>query len=96
MTGLFFLLYGTAIYNAPNAASIELRGEWFSFGIDLSSEYDNIESENLEQEETHIDAEWAERMERFKVRTNSSFIGERSPHTSVHTQALRGLASPKI
>ena len=97
--GLLILLYGTAIYNAPNAASIKLRGEWYNFGIDLSPEYDVIETaEGAEepQEDAKLDAEWAEKMQSFKTRSNSSFIGERSPHISVHTQALRGLASPKI
>lgn len=37
--GMFVLLYGTAIYNAPNAGSLYLRGDWQSFFIDCSDEY---------------------------------------------------------
>jgi hypothetical protein len=100
--GMAILLYGTAVYNAPNPASIQLRGEWFSFGIDLTREYDEIDAAEheaaqlgppLDDEE---EDDWAERMDSFKARKNSSFIGERSPHVSVHTQALRGLASTKM
>ena len=38
--GLFVLLYGTAIYNAPNSGSIELRGGLGSLFMDFSDEYD--------------------------------------------------------
>jgi multidrug transporter EmrE-like cation transporter len=46
--GLFVLLYGTAIYNAPNSGSLELRGEWYSFYMDFSEEYEEIKSEQTE------------------------------------------------
>ena len=91
--GMMVLLYGTAVYNAPNAGSILLRGEWYSFGFDFTREYDEIEAD---QEEKMLDEEWANRRENFKTRTGSSFYGEKSPHISIHTQALRGLASPKL
>lgn len=45
LIGMVVLLYGTAIYNAPNAGSIELRGEWYSFGIDSSQEYDDMKDD---------------------------------------------------
>jgi drug/metabolite transporter (DMT)-like permease len=45
LVGMVVLLYGTAIYNAPNAGSILLKGEWYSFGLDLTKEYDEIQDE---------------------------------------------------
>uniref|UniRef100_A0A7S3KW66 EamA domain-containing protein n=1 Tax=Amphora coffeiformis TaxID=265554 RepID=A0A7S3KW66_9STRA len=43
--GLFILVYGTMIYNAPDAGSIKLRGEWYSFGLDFSDEYHDIQAQ---------------------------------------------------
>lgn len=45
LAGLAVLLYGTAIYNAPNAGSLELRGGWTNFFLDFSEEYDEIKEE---------------------------------------------------
>lgn len=42
---LFVLLYGTAIYNAPNPGSIKLDGGIFSFGLDFTSEYASLQEE---------------------------------------------------
>lgn len=92
LSGMFVLLFGTAIYNAPNAGSIRLEGQWYALGLNLKHEYDQIEQERHEAE---LDAEWLARKESFKMRRPSS-MAERSPFISVHTQALRGLASPKI
>lgn len=88
--GMFVLLYGTAVYNAPNPGSVKMDGKWYALGINLQHEYDAIEEENKEEE---MDAEWAEKKAMFKQRRESSFFGERSPHTSLHTQALRGLGA---
>ena len=70
-----------------------LDGSWYAFGINLQAEYEELAEEMKEAE---MDAEWAERKAVFKQRKESSFYGERSPYTSLHTQALRGLGSPKI
>jgi drug/metabolite transporter (DMT)-like permease len=43
LAGMFVLLYGTAIYNAPNTGSIELRGQWFGCYLDFSQEYEEME-----------------------------------------------------
>lgn len=43
--GMIVLLYGTAVYNAPNPGSVLLKGEWYSFGINCSREYDEIRME---------------------------------------------------
>lgn len=88
VAGMGVLLYGTAIYNAPNAGCIQLEGQWFAFGINLKEEYDAI---RLEQEEAEIDAKWESKRNEFKVRTHSSFI--ESPMISIHTQALRGIGA---
>lgn len=91
--GMMVLLYGTAIYNAPNAGSIRLEGQWFAFGLNFNEEYKRLQAD---EEENEMDLEWEQRKDQFKTRTESSFYGEHSPHISVHTQALRGLASPKL
>jgi hypothetical protein len=46
IAGLAVLLYGTAIYNAPNGGSLQLEGQWWAFGINLSREYEIIIREN--------------------------------------------------
>ena len=91
--GMCVLLYGTAVYNAPNAGSIKLEGQWYAFGRNCSEEYNEIE---LEEQEAQMDAEWQDKMNEFKDRRASSMYGERSPHISIHTQALRGLASTHV
>lgn len=48
--GMIVLLYGTAIYNAPNPGSIQLTGGASSFFIDCSDEYMRIQAE----EEAHL------------------------------------------
>lgn len=88
IAGMAVLLYGTAIYNAPNDGSLLLEGQWWALGINLSDEYDEI---RREREEAEIDAEWETKMKSFKMRTYSSFI--ESPRISVHTQALRGIGA---
>jgi hypothetical protein len=91
--GMCVLLYGTAVYNAPNAGSIKLEGQWYAFGRNCSEEYREIE---LEEQEAQMEEEWQDKMNNFKDRRTSSMFGERSPHISVHTQALRGLASTHV
>ena len=88
IAGMAVLLYGTAIYNAPNEGSLQLEGQWWALGINLSEEYAAI---RLEQEEAEIDAKWEAKRQEFKVRTHSSFI--ESPRISIHTQALRGIGA---
>lgn len=91
--GMFVLLYGTSVYNAPNPGSIKMDGSWYALGINLQKDYDDLAEEMKEAE---MDEEWAEKKAVFQQRKESSFFGERSPYTSLHTQALRGLGSPKI
>jgi hypothetical protein len=88
VAGMIVLLYGTAVYNAPNAGSVLLEGQWYSLGLDFASEYELIRSQ---EEEQNLDEEWQHRVDAYQKRAESSFFGERSPHISVHTQALRGL-----
>jgi hypothetical protein len=76
LVGMFVLLYGTGIYNAPNAFSLFLKGQWYSFGIDLSDEYRMIQAQ--------IDEEKFEHRQKMNIRTMSS------PKTSLHRMGLRG------
>jgi drug/metabolite transporter (DMT)-like permease len=75
LAGMIVLLYGTAVYNAPHAGSILLKGEWYSLGVDCSHDYEEIEEAIRDAE---LDAAWEDR-KIAKKRTNSSFIGGRSP-----------------
>lgn len=45
VAGLVVLLYGTAVYNAPNPGAIELRGQWYALGVDCTDEYEELEEE---------------------------------------------------
>jgi hypothetical protein len=55
IAGIAVLLYGIAIYNAPNKGiSLLLEGQWWAFGIDCSKEYSTIKRE---QEEANADVE---------------------------------------
>ncbi|KAL9185690.1 hypothetical protein ACHAXT_003467 [Thalassiosira profunda] len=89
IAGMAILLYGTAIYNAPNDGSLLLRGQWWALGFNFSDEYAAIQRE---QEEAEIDAKWeAKRLDFKSGRTYSSFI--ESPKISIHTQSLRGIGA---
>mmetsp|Transcript_40 Transcript_40/g.72 ORF Transcript_40/g.72 Transcript_40/m.72 type:complete len:509 (+) Transcript_40:98-1624(+) len=88
LVGMFVLLYGTAIYNAPNSGSLRLEGQWWAFGMNYSDEYRELDRQREEEE---MDAKWEELRRKAKTRTLSS------PKMSVHTLMLRGtLGSPKI
>lgn len=43
--GMIVLLYGTAIYNAPNPGSVRLTGQLWNFGLNFTQEYDDLEEE---------------------------------------------------
>eukprot|EP00527_Entomoneis_sp_CCMP2396_P007731 CAMPEP_0198141624 /NCGR_PEP_ID=MMETSP1443-20131203/4607_1 /TAXON_ID=186043 /ORGANISM="Entomoneis sp., Strain CCMP2396" /LENGTH=432 /DNA_ID=CAMNT_0043804427 /DNA_START=336 /DNA_END=1634 /DNA_ORIENTATION=+ len=92
LAGMFVLLYGTSVYNAPHAGSIKLKGDWWALWLDLTREYDAVEQE-LHDAELH--EEWEKKKEEYKMRRPSS-MAERSPHVSVHTQALRGIGSHQV
>jgi drug/metabolite transporter (DMT)-like permease len=50
LMGLFVLLYGTAVYNAPNPGSIKLEGDAKSCFIDCTDEYQELEA--MQEENT--------------------------------------------
>jgi drug/metabolite transporter (DMT)-like permease len=91
LLGMVVLLFGTAVYNAPNDGSIRLTGEWYALGINLQKEYDEIDAE---QQEADLEKQWEERRSTFGTRRASS-LAEHSPYV-LHTQAMRGLASPRV
>ena len=84
LLGMIVLLYGTAIYNAPNSGSVSLRGQWYAFGINLSHEYDAIEHE---EEEAAMDREFEERALAKKRRVSS--FAEYSPFITMKTQEMQ-------
>jgi hypothetical protein len=45
LMGMFVLLYGTAVYNAPNAGSIKLTGGIYDCFLDFSEEYDEAQAD---------------------------------------------------
>jgi drug/metabolite transporter (DMT)-like permease len=76
MGGMFVLLYGTAIYNAPNAGSLVLKGEWYSLGFNFTPEYEEIE---MHEEDERRHNEWLNRKASFMRRRSTgtgSFAGE--------------------
>lgn len=87
LIGMIVLLYGTSIYNAPHAGSIQLKGQWYVFGIDLAAEYEAVQAE---LEDAHLDDEWEAKRANFGTKRHSSLV-DRSPMVSIHTQSLRGL-----
>ena len=94
--GMMVLLYGTAVYNAPNAGSVRLEGQWYVLGLNFSHEYEEVEKEMLLEEPDEMSHdEWEKRKGAFGQRKSSS-MAEHTPYVSLHTQALRGLAAPKI
>lgn len=54
IAGLGVLIYGTAIYNAPNPCSILLKGQWWALGIDSSAEYAAIRQEQEANVDAHL------------------------------------------
>lgn len=42
LAAMLVLLYGTAVYNAPDAGSIRLKGQWYALGLDFQGEYSEI------------------------------------------------------
>lgn len=60
IVGLIILLYGTAIYNAPNGGSLRLEGQWWALGINLSKEYDAILEERDVEVKVQVEEEAAE------------------------------------
>ena len=89
---MIVLLFGTAIYNAPNDGSIELKGQWWALGADYSNEYQEIEFER-EREELLRKMKFRER-NRNRATLHESIgpgkIDFTSLRTSFHTLSLRG------
>jgi len=69
--GMVILLYGTAIYNAPNAGSIYLEGQWYALGLDFRKDYAEVREEETAKT---LDDEFQGRM--LSTRAMSSFRGD--------------------
>jgi hypothetical protein len=48
LAGMAVLLYGTAVYNAPNSGSIKLQGEWYN--CFCTADYEGLEEGDEEQQ----------------------------------------------
>lgn len=48
--GLVILVYGTAIYNAPNSGSIKLTGGIMNCFLDFGEEYEEVEDDRLDRD----------------------------------------------
>jgi drug/metabolite transporter (DMT)-like permease len=70
--GLVILLYGTAIYNAPNPGSLLLRGGASSLCMDFSEEYDEMMATMEEMERLHPEAPVVFRHSSFGMGTPST------------------------
>ena len=55
IAGIAVLVYGTAIYNAPNKGGLRLQGQVWAFGFDCSKEYSAIKIEQEQTGEEHRD-----------------------------------------
>jgi len=71
IAGIAVLLYGSAIYNAPNKGSLLLTGQWWAFGIDCSKEYSSIKRE---QGEADADVEVEEIEEPLLATCNEGIV----------------------
>jgi drug/metabolite transporter (DMT)-like permease len=88
LLGLLVLLYGTAIYNAPNALSVKLTGRPIDFFLDFSEEYREAEEANedmrLNGQDNAHDAPFLATISPFMTpRQNSSRVSL-SARTSSH------------
>jgi hypothetical protein len=45
LAGMCVLFYGTAIYNAPDMGSIQLKGQWYALSLNFQTEYSEIMSQ---------------------------------------------------
>jgi drug/metabolite transporter (DMT)-like permease len=86
--GMVVLLYGTAIYNAPNPGSVKLTGQWWNFGINFTQEYEDLE------EATHWESKKINQRRASSMAEMSPFIMQR---TMQHRhQALLLLQQPSV
>lgn len=57
VAGMFVLLYGTAVYNAPNTGSIQLTGGLLNCFLDFSDEYEDIEDDKMAADYSLVNAD---------------------------------------
>lgn len=80
---MVILLYGTAIYNAPNPGSIKLTGQFWDCFLDFSNEYDN---EDDDAEDSNL----------VSSHNNNGKANNTSTTASASASALRHGLSPFI
>lgn len=87
LLGMGVLLYGTAVYNAPNAGSVKLTGGVFDCFFDFSEEYDEAEAD------ARLAASTGEEVHSV-LSTMSPFMSPRSKNMSPRSRAVhQGLGS---
>lgn len=74
LLGMMVLLYGTAVYNAPNAGSIKLTGSFQHFFMDFSDEYEEVETENVPMVPIHAPEESSPEMKPSHMSNISPFL----------------------
>jgi hypothetical protein len=82
LAGMGVLLYGTAVYNAPNAGSIKLTGGILNCFMDFSEDYDEAEREIRQAEAAGEEGQ-------------HSYLSTMSPFMSPRTKASRQQASQR-
>jgi hypothetical protein len=96
LSGMLTLLYGTAIYNAPNEGSLILMGQWWAFGANFSEEYQDIQygRENEERfEKLYGTLLYEDPKSYHSLRESSLGAGKKESTTlavSFHTLSLSG------
>ena len=89
---MFVLLYGTAVYNAPNSGSVMLTGGITSFYLDFSDEYKALALENSNSNSNRDETAKLTGDDDNRVRAMSITS---SPHYH-HTSPFRTGASPAL
>jgi hypothetical protein len=92
--GMFVLLYGTAVYNAPNIGSIKLTGGLLNCFMDFSNEYEDIEDDKLAANYSLLNSDGHSSVKSSPYMTNlSPFMARPSPQVRGATAMYAEMAS---
>ena len=84
LLGLAVLIYGTAVYNAPNPGSIQLTGDCASLGIDCTAEYEDLDEWSDEFDNTESTADQVAKSVQLTRGRRASYSTSLRPIMSPH------------
>jgi hypothetical protein len=100
LAGMAILIYGTAIYNAPDSGSILLDGKWYSLGMDFSQEYNKIAEERKVSQLRRFGSSYPSLNDFLMVSTRDLFWPDRHDGNSIRfgkrAETLQPPKSPKL